>query len=57
MENSGWSGVFTYNVVNQSIGLTLTAIPEPGTWFGAALAMSVLLYTQRRRFNRRSRDR
>ena len=57
IDNTGWSGVFTYNVGNQSIDLTLTAIPEPGTWFGAALALSTLIYTQRRRFNRRSRDR
>ena len=42
--------MFTYNVGSQSIDLTLTAIPEPGTWFGAALTMSILVYHQRRRF-------
>lgn len=30
------------------ISLTVTGVPEPGTWFGAALAMSILLYPQRR---------
>jgi hypothetical protein len=30
-QNTGRSGVFTYNVGSQSIDLTLTAIPEPGT--------------------------
>ena len=46
-QNTDWSGLFTHN---ESIDLTLTAIPEPGTWFGAALTMSILLCTQRRRF-------
>jgi autotransporter-associated beta strand protein len=50
--NPGWSGVFTYDSLNQSIDLTLTAVPEPATWFGAALAMSILLCTQRRRITR-----
>jgi autotransporter-associated beta strand protein len=53
--NPGWVGVFTYDSLNQSIDLNLTAVPEPATWFGATLAMSILLYTQRRRFARLSR--
>ena len=57
IDNTGWSGVFTYNIGTQSIDLTLTAIPEPGTWFGAALALSILLYTQRRRMRACSRAR
>ena len=51
--NPGWTGVFTYDSLNQSIDLNLIAVPEPGTWFGAALAMSILLCTQRRRIARR----
>jgi autotransporter-associated beta strand protein len=31
------------------ISLTLTAIPEPSTWLGAALALVAIGYTQRRR--------
>jgi hypothetical protein len=48
-QNTDWSGLFTYN---ESIDLTLTAIPEPGTWFGATLAAFAIGWTQRRRFAR-----
>jgi fibronectin-binding autotransporter adhesin len=32
------------------IVLTVTAVPEPSTWIGGALALAALGYTQRRRF-------
>jgi hypothetical protein len=47
--------VFTYDSLNQSIDLNLIAIPEPGTWFGAGLALSALLCTQRRRIFRKGK--
>lgn len=52
--NAGWTGTFTYDGAN--IDLTLTAVPEPGTWIGGALALGAMGWTQRRRlkiFNRR----
>ncbi len=40
-------------VINgNDIALTLTAVPEPGTWLAAALALGAVGYTQRRRLVR-----
>jgi autotransporter-associated beta strand protein len=50
--NGGWIGTFTYDGAN--IDLTLTAVPEPSTWAGAALALGAVVWTQRRRFARRA---
>ena len=41
--------------VGNDISLTLTAIPEPSTWIGAALALGAIGFTQRKRFTKRSR--
>ncbi len=35
------------------ISLTVTAVPEPGTWIGGSLAFLAIGYTQRRRFLKR----
>jgi autotransporter-associated beta strand protein len=48
--NPGWSGTFTYDGAN--IDLTLTAVPEPSTWIGGALALLAIGCTQRKRFAR-----
>jgi autotransporter-associated beta strand protein len=48
--NPGFVGTFTFDGAN--IDLTLTVIPEPGTWFAAALVFAALVYTQRRRLTR-----
>jgi fibronectin-binding autotransporter adhesin len=51
--------VFSINYAGgdgNDIVLTVTAVPEPGTWIGGALALAALGYTQRRRFVR-ARDR
>jgi hypothetical protein len=49
IDNTGWSGVFTYNTITQSIDLNLIAVPEPGTWFGAGLAMAIVLCARTRK--------
>jgi hypothetical protein len=48
--NPGWTGTFTYDGAN--IDLTLTAVPEPGTWIGGALALLAIGCTQRKRLAR-----
>jgi hypothetical protein len=48
--NPGFAGTFTFDGAN--IDLTLTAVPEPSTWIGGALAFAALAYTQRRRLSR-----
>ena len=53
--NSGWTGSFFWDGAN--IDLTLTAVPEPSTWFAAALALSGVVFTQRRRFMRKEFNR
>lgn len=45
--NSGWAGTFSFDGTN--IDLTLTAVPEPSTWFAAALAFGGVVFSQRRR--------
>ena len=47
IDNSGFMGTFSWDGAN--IDLTLTAIPEPGTWFAGALALGAVGYWQRRR--------
>ncbi len=53
--NSG-GNAFTISYVGGSgndVALTsVTAVPEPSTWIGGALAVAALAYTQRRRFAR-----
>ena len=45
--NSGWAGTFMWDGAN--IDLTLTAVPEPSTWTGAALALIGVVRWHRRR--------
>lgn len=49
--NAGWTGTFTYDGLGD-IDLTLTQVPEPGTWIGGSLALAALAFSQRRRFAR-----
>ena len=49
--NSGWSGTFIYDGLG-NIDLTLTAVPEPGTWAAGILTVLALCWTQRRRISR-----
>ena len=37
---------------NDVVVTSVTAVPEPSTWIGGALALAALAYTQRRRFAR-----
>jgi autotransporter-associated beta strand protein len=50
--NLGFAGFFSYDSVNNSIDLTLTAVPEPGTWAAATLALIGLLAHQRKRLKK-----
>ena len=53
IDTFGTTGSFSWDAANSGeIDLTLTAVPEPGTWFAAALAFPALAYAQRRRFAR-----
>jgi len=53
IDNSGFTGTFSWDSTNGGeIDLTLTKVPEPGTWGAAALAFGVVGYLQRRRFSR-----
>ena len=53
IDNSGFTGTFSWDSTNGGeIDLTLTKVPEPGTWGAAALAALVIGYTQRRRVSR-----
>jgi autotransporter-associated beta strand protein len=57
---TGGANVFTINyadngdagTVGNDISLTLTAVPEPSTWIGGALALVAIGFTQRRRIRR-----
>ena len=55
--NSGYVGTFSYDSLNQTIDLNLSAVPEPSTWAAAALAFGVVGYSQRRRFTRLLKER
>ncbi len=48
IENMDWVGFFLYDGFG-NIDLTLTAVPEPGTWLAGALAMVVVLFRQRKK--------
>jgi len=51
ISNPGWSGTFTLDGTG-NIDLTLTAVPEPSTWIGGALALLAVGCTQRKRVTR-----
>jgi hypothetical protein len=48
---SGYQFIAHYNL-DDAGDFTLTAVPEPSTWFAAALAAGAIGYSQRRRFTR-----
>ena len=50
-----FNGVPGYNLVDFVGFYEVTAVPEPGTWIGAALALAALGFTQRKRFAKRLR--
>jgi len=53
IDNAGFTGTFSWDSTNGGeIDLTLTKVPEPGTWGAAALAFGLVGYLQRRRFSR-----
>ena len=66
LDGTSLSGTFSGIADNQAVtfsgyaftadytatGFDLIAVPEPSTWVGAALAMSAVLVSQRRRFSR-----
>ena len=53
IDNAGYSGSFTWDSTNGGeIDLTLTKVPEPGTWGAAALALLSVGYVQRKRLTR-----
>jgi autotransporter-associated beta strand protein len=49
--NQNFVGTFTYDGLG-NIDLNLIAVPEPGTWIAAALALGSVLYNKRRRIFR-----
>ena len=54
--NPGWAGSFSWDAANGGeIDLSLTAVPEPSTWIGAALAFAAIGFTQRGRLTKRLR--
>jgi len=53
IDNAGFTGTFSWDSTNGGeIDLTLTKVPEPGTWGAAALALLSVGYVQRRRLTR-----
>ena len=48
-----FNGTMGYNIYQFGGYYEVTAVPEPGTWTGAALALIALGYTQRRRLRRK----
>lgn len=54
IDNPGYTGAFTWDALNGGeIDLTLTAIPEPSTWIGAALALGAVGVMKRGRFRKK----
>ncbi len=54
IDNPGYTGVFTWDPANGGeIDLALSAIPEPSTWIGAALALGVIGVMGRKRFSKK----
>ena len=51
--NAGWTGTFLYDGTG-NIDLTLTAVPEPGTWAAGILTVLALCWTQLRKSSRAS---
>ncbi len=53
IDNAGFTGTFSWDSTNGGeIDLTLTKVPEPGTWRAAALALLSVGYMQRKRLTR-----
>jgi autotransporter-associated beta strand protein len=50
-----FNGVTGYNIYQYTGFYEVTAVPEPGTWFGASLALLAVLYIQRGRLLRLKR--
>jgi len=57
-----FNGISGYATIQFDIGnnpyyevTALTAVPEPSTWIGGALALAAIGYTQRRRLKKRLR--
>jgi fibronectin-binding autotransporter adhesin len=50
--NAGYVGSFSWDSLDNGIDLNLTAVPEPGTWCAAALALLAVGYIQRKRVAR-----
>ncbi len=51
--DTGFAGSFSWDSANGGeIDLNLTAVPEPGAWCAAALALLAVGYSQRKRFAR-----
>ena len=44
--NGGFTGTFTWDG-SSNIDLTLSAVPEPSTWIGGALAVLLLGWSER----------
>jgi hypothetical protein len=58
ISNQSWAYNFSYDAANGGeIDLTVTALPEPSTYVGAALAFAALIYNQRRRIRFRIANR
>jgi hypothetical protein len=57
--SNGWIFAINYadngdsGTLGNDISLTFTAVPEPSTWIGGALAMVVIAYSSRKRLVRR----
>ena len=47
-----FNGLTGYNAFQFEGFYEITAVPEPGTWIGAALALAAIGFTQRRRFGK-----
>jgi autotransporter-associated beta strand protein len=50
--NTEFQGSFSWDSSDNGIDLTLTQVPEPGTWCAAALAFGAVLLSQKRRLSR-----
>jgi autotransporter-associated beta strand protein len=53
IDNAGWVGSFSWDDSNGGeINVNFTVVPEPSTYFAAALALAVVGYTLRKRIGR-----
>jgi autotransporter-associated beta strand protein len=48
-----WAFNGTFSIVGNDVFVTFTAVPEPSTWIGGALALAAIGFTQRRRLRAR----